>query len=161
MKKIILCLLLGFGFNVKAQDHVEIVSVKKVILPVDLRLVKLWYDNYSGESYVAIIVPELVKEALLNHKDEIVLPYSLNSNKPFLFTKQINHINDLIQNRLEIVRAPFEIVLKKKVYQDLYRRVCEVYLTEEIKTEVRRINFTHSQSVSLPDIPLDDCRINI
>ncbi len=148
MKKIILCLVMSFAAN----GFAEVISVRKVILPVDVSRAKVRWSNLGYDSifYVKIIVPELAGVTLLNHRNE-------GESGPCLFTREIISVDQLIQNRPEVVNALFEITHSKEIRKDLENSVCKVTLNEDVKTVVRGIKFTHSRSMSLPDRHLNDC----
>lgn len=151
-KKILLFCSLLVGFNYAYAGSV-IVHKKTIELPVDISSAKLKWTSlgYGGRFFVKIIVPDLAVDTLLNHRNE-------GEDGPCLFTYGTNEINDVIQDNPEIINATFDIELEKSTFLDEASGLCNVSLTESVKTEIRGFEFIHSRVEKLPSRHSDDCK---
>lgn len=146
MKTLLLATLL-FSSSTFAQT---ILSTKKVNLPVniDQSNMKLSRAGYSAD-VLKVFIPALADITILDHRNE-------NSGAPCMSTYETDIAEDVIQGRPGVENIDFDVVLTKYTY--LNGTVCKVSMDETITAKIRGFNFSHSQSVEMPDRHADDCR---
>lgn len=126
-----------------------VISEKTVVLPVDVSTAKLKFTNLGYSSFlVKVIVPELITDTILNHRN-------VGEDGPCLFTYGAMRVEDVIQDRPEIIETEFLITLNKEAR--IVGDQCEVELTETVTADIRGFHFQHSKSIALPSRVVADC----
>ena len=122
----------------------EVISEKIVSLPVDIGKAKLKFTNlgYGQTYFVKIIVPELAGKTILNHRN-------VGEDGPCLFTRDTSELNDVLQDKHEVVKTDFKITLIKSTYKN--GETCHLTLVEDIEANIRGYHFEHRRSLPLPD----------
>tara|TARA_B100000029_G_scaffold203259_2_gene201431 strand:+ start:2294 stop:2734 length:441 start_codon:yes stop_codon:yes gene_type:complete len=128
----------------------EVISEKIVSLPVDIGKAKLKFTNlgYGQTYFVKIIVPELAEKTILNHRN-------VGEDGPCLFTRDTSDLNDVLQNKPEVIKTDFKITLIKSTYKN--GETCHLTLFEDIEANIRGYHFEHRRSLPLPDRVAEDC----
>ena len=127
-----------------------IINEKIVSLPVDIGKAKLKFSNlgYGETHFVKIIVPELAGNTILNHRN-------IGEDGPCLFTRDTFELEDVLQNKHEVVKTNFKITLIKNTYK--HGGTCHLTLFEDIEANIRGFHFEHRRSIPLPDRVIEDC----
>lgn len=149
MKLFLSLLILLSPILANADFKETIISKKTVTLPVDLSTTKLKFTDLGySVPLVKVIIPQMAEVTLLNHRN-------VGEDGPCLFTYDTFQVDDVLQDRPEVIDTEFNITLKKSFF--ISDDVCKVTLTEEIEADIRGFLFQHSLSTAMPDRVAADC----
>lgn len=127
---------------------------KKVILPVDISelTVKLSRADYALP-VVKILIPELARETLLDHRNT-------NEGAPCLATYETLAPGNVIQNNPQAENIEFLITAEKELelQKEGSTETCAVTLVENITAKIRGFAFTHTRYFALPNRNPADCK---
>ncbi|XGC81640.1 hypothetical protein ACES2L_03990 [Bdellovibrio bacteriovorus] len=156
MKKLnwILALSLSLcAMTASANEGDQVISRKVVELPVDLSTAGIRLSNagYGTREFVKILIPQLADHTLMNHRNE-------GESAPCVATFQTFKVEDVVQGNPEVLRVPFTIEVKRRVWADTWSKKCFLSLRENISANVRGFEFIHEREIELPERPLEDCR---
>lgn len=150
MKVLFVLSLLTFSYIAKAEFNLTVISERVFVLPVDISQTRLKFTNLGyGSFLVKVIIPELAGATLLNHRNE-------GEDGPCLFTIETGEVDDVLQNRPEIIDTEFTIKLIKAT--QAVGDQCHVTLTEQVTANIRGFHFQHTEIHQMPARVLEDCQ---
>ncbi len=149
----ILVSILLAAANASAElDKSTIISERTVTVNVDISKVKVRLSRSGYASYVVkILVPELADVTLLNHRNS-------GEAAPCLATFNTIFPEAVVQNNPSIESVQMNITLEKLPRINSTTQLCEIILTESIRTNIRGFNFIHGKSDVIASRSIDDCR---
>ena len=142
-------LLVAIVMMTSSLVQAAVISQKTVVLPVDVSTAKLKFTNLGYSSFlVKVIVPELITDTILNHRN-------VGEDGPCLFTYEAFTVDEVLQDRPEVIDTEFLITLEKNAR--VFGEKCEVELTETVTADIRGFLFQHSKSIALSSRIIADC----
>lgn len=150
MKTFLSLSLLLLSSLAQAQFTQTVINERTVVLPVDINSTRLKFTSLGySSSLVKIIVPELAAVTILNHRN-------IGEDGPCLFTYGTRLIDDVLQDRPEVVDTEFTITLTKQAW--VSGEKCHVELSETVTADIRGFFFQHQVVHEMPSRVLEDCK---
>lgn len=167
MKTIALLLILT-TFRTEAQYHEILQHSKTVTMDVTLNEETVLCSKADyGSYFLKILIPDLAKHTLLNHKN-------LGANAPCVAAGpcfganlpgkiiDANKSNELIDVKIDLFRGESLRQTGNDFMPDIPRKqVCGVFMIERIETNIRGHIFTHARSIDLGNRDLKDCTLDL
>ena len=91
---------------------------------------------------------QLAGKTILNHRN-------IGEDGPCLFTRDTSMLNDVLQNKPEVIKTNFKVTLIKDTFKS--GETCYLTLFEDIEANIRGFHFQHRRSIPLPDRVSEDC----
>lgn len=155
MKLIILLTSLILSTTTQAQSLMEMIDLSEQVftIPVDLSTtkVKVTTLGYGGVPTLKVLIPELAAITILDHRNE-------GEEAPCMATFEAFTVEDVVQGDPATINSDITVTRKKMVTPIASQQICKVQLVETITTNIRGLNFIHSESQILPDRHIDDCK---
>ncbi len=133
-------------------DKSTIISERAVTVNVDISKVKVRLSRSGyANPVVKILVPDLADVTLLNHRNS-------GEAAPCLATFDTMFPEAVVQNNPTIESVQMNITLEKLPTINSKTQVCDITLTESIRTNIRGFSFVHERRDVIASRDIADCR---